>query len=258
MLTRASTRPSSATSETPLGQRGYGSRVTYGSAGVPPATGGATPARRRDDLGRSGVALLIAGLVLHAPVRGLAVELAHLRQLGGLRRRGHRHAQGAGRRRGRRRPDRQHPPGPGGHRAGRRRVRPLLRQVVAEVVASEAFKGLFHAGVQEMHASVVQGHRTGSLLVRVDDAQEPRQGRAGRRQPERGHAIPDQALAVRRRHLAEPVGRAVHARRRPRRLADPPLGAGRRGLLHRRRPAARGTGGGPSRSSARAWSRSAS
>jgi hypothetical protein len=38
--------------------------VTYGSAGVPPATGGATPARRRDDLGRSGVALLIAGSLL--------------------------------------------------------------------------------------------------------------------------------------------------------------------------------------------------
>ena len=35
--------------------------MTYGSAGVPPATGGATPARRRDDLGRSGVALLIVG-----------------------------------------------------------------------------------------------------------------------------------------------------------------------------------------------------
>ena len=39
-------------------------------------------------------------------------------------------------------------------------VRPILRQVVAEVVSTEAFRGVFHAGVREMHAAVVQGHRT--------------------------------------------------------------------------------------------------
>ena len=74
-------------------------------------------------------------------------------------------------------------------------VRPVLRQVVAEVVASEAFKGVFHAGVQEMHASVVQGHRR-QLLVRRGRRQEPRQGRAAVVNPGVANAIPDQALAV--------------------------------------------------------------
>src|SRR4029450_11188168 len=48
-------------------------------------------------------------------------------------------------------------------------ARPLLRQVVTEVVATEAFRGLFHAGVEEMHAAVVGGHRR-QLRVTVDDA----------------------------------------------------------------------------------------
>ena len=48
-------------------------------------------------------------------------------------------------------------------------VRPILRGVVAEVVSSEAFRGVFHAGVREMHGAIVQGHRS-RPLVQVDDS----------------------------------------------------------------------------------------
>ena len=125
-------------------------------------------------------------LVLHAPVRGLAVELAHLRQLGGLRRRGHRHAQGAGRRRGRRRPDRQHPPGPGGHGAGRRRGAPPPAPGRGRGGRQRALQGAVprrRPGDARRRSSRATGP---SLLVQRGRRQEPRQGRAGRRQPERG------------------------------------------------------------------------
>jgi hypothetical protein len=74
-------------------------------------------------------------------------------------------------------------------------VRPLLRQVVAEVVATEAFRGLFHAGVREMHAAVVQGHRT-RLLVRVDDASQLVKDALTVVNPRMAEAIPNEALAV--------------------------------------------------------------
>ena len=74
-------------------------------------------------------------------------------------------------------------------------VRPLLRQVVAEVVSTEAFRGLFHAGVREMHAAVVQGHRT-RLLVRMDDAPQLVQDALRVVNPSMADAIPDSALGV--------------------------------------------------------------
>ena len=169
--------------------------MTYGSAGVPPATGGATPARRRDDLGRSGVALLIAGSLLtllasvslwswrtFASSEGFAdaatdtlkepaVAEAVADQIVNILQDQVATAQAAV------------------------SVRPLLRQVVAEVVASEAFKGLFHAGVQEMHAAVVQGHRR-QLLVRVDDSAQLVKDALSVVNPSLANALPSQALTV--------------------------------------------------------------
>ena len=49
------------------------------------------------------------------------------------------------------------------------RMRPILRAVVAEVVSTEAFRGVFHAGVREMHGAIVQGQRS-RPLVQVDDS----------------------------------------------------------------------------------------
>jgi hypothetical protein len=169
--------------------------VTYGSAGVPPATGGATPVRRRDDLGRSGIALLVAGSLLtmlaavslwswrtFASSEGFAdaatdalkepaVAEAVADQIVNILQEQVATAQAAV------------------------SVRPLLRQVAAEVVASEAFKGVFHAGVQEMHAAVVQGHRR-KLLVRVDDAKGLVKDALSVVNPGVAGAIPDSALAV--------------------------------------------------------------
>jgi hypothetical protein len=169
--------------------------VTYGSAGVPPATGGATPARRRDDLGRSGVVLLVAGSLLtllsavslwswrtFASSEGFAdvatdtlkepaVTEVVADQIVNILQDQVATAQAA------------------------LAVRPVLRQVVIEVVASEPFKGLFHGGVRAMHASVVQGHRT-HLLVRVDDAKSLVKDALTVVSPSMATAIPDEALAV--------------------------------------------------------------
>ena len=169
--------------------------MTYGSAGVPPATGGATPARRRDDLGRSGVALLIVGSLFtllsavslwswrtFASSEGFAdvatdtlkepaVTEVVADQIVKILQDQVATAQAAV------------------------AVRPLLRQVVIEVVASEPFKGLFHGGVRAMHASVIQGHRT-HLLVRVDDAKSLVKDALAVVNPNVAAAIPDQALAV--------------------------------------------------------------
>ena len=74
-------------------------------------------------------------------------------------------------------------------------MRPVLRQVVAEVVASEAFKGLFHAGVREMHA----GRRGGPprrLRVQVDDAGQLVKDALPVVNPGMANAIPDTALDV--------------------------------------------------------------
>ena len=181
---------------THLGRREYGSRVTYGSAGVPPATGGATPARRRDDLGRRGVALLIAGSFFtllcavslwswrtFASSEGFAdaatdtlkepaVAEAVADQIVNILQDQVATAQAA------------------------MSVRPVLRQVVAEVVSSEAFKGVFHAGVQEMHAGVVQGHRR-KLLVSVDDAKDLVKDALAIVNPGMANAIPAPALGWR-------------------------------------------------------------
>jgi len=169
--------------------------VTYGSAGVPPATGGATLARRRDDLGRSGIALLIAGSLLtmvaavslwswrtfassegfadvatdalkeRAVAEAVADQIVNILQD-------------------------QVATAPAALA-----VRPILRQVVVEVVASEAFKGVFHAGVREMHATVVKAHRR-ELLVRVDDAKNLVKDALAVVNPSLADALPDSALQI--------------------------------------------------------------
>jgi hypothetical protein len=47
-------------------------------------------------------------------------------------------------------------------------ARPIVEAIVAEVVATEPFQGVFHAGVRELHSSIVAGQRS-RLLVDVDD-----------------------------------------------------------------------------------------
>ena len=74
-------------------------------------------------------------------------------------------------------------------------ARPLLEQVVSEVVATDAFQGIFHAGVRELHSAVFQGHRAG-MNVRVDDAAQLVKNTIRLINPGLAEAIPDEALEV--------------------------------------------------------------
>ena len=74
-------------------------------------------------------------------------------------------------------------------------MRPVLEQVVSAVVATNAFQGVFHAGVEELHAAVVTGHRT-RLLVPVDDAGQLVKDGLQTINPSVADSIPDGALAV--------------------------------------------------------------
>jgi hypothetical protein len=71
--------------------------------------------------------------------------------------------------------------------------RPILRGVVAEVVATEGFRGLFHAAVREMHGAIVQGHRN-NPLVQVDDAGQLVKDALAVGWPDIADSIPDGAL----------------------------------------------------------------
>ena len=74
-------------------------------------------------------------------------------------------------------------------------TRPVLEQAVSAVVATNAFQGVFHAGVEELHAAVVTGHRT-RLLVPVDDAGQLVKDGLQTVNPGVADSIPDGALAV--------------------------------------------------------------
>ncbi len=74
-------------------------------------------------------------------------------------------------------------------------ARPVLQEVVAEVVATNAFQGLFHAGVREVHAAVVQGHRA-RLLVEVNDAAPLVKDSLKVVNPALASIIPDSALNI--------------------------------------------------------------
>jgi hypothetical protein len=73
--------------------------------------------------------------------------------------------------------------------------RPALESVVAQVVGSEAFAGVFHSGVRQLHAAVVQGLRT-SLQVNVDDALVLVKKALAVAQPNLAQSIPPGALKV--------------------------------------------------------------
>lgn len=74
-------------------------------------------------------------------------------------------------------------------------IRPLLRGVVAEVVSTEAFRGLFHAGVRELHAAIVHGQRS-RPLVRVDDTSRLVKDSLAVVNPDLAESIPDSAIPV--------------------------------------------------------------
>jgi hypothetical protein len=169
--------------------------VTYGAVGAQPADGAAGPPSRRDDLGRIGIALLVAGSIFtllaavslwswrtFANSEGFAdvatdtlkepaVTEAIADQIVNVLQDQVATAQAAA------------------------AVRPVLRQVAAEVVASAPFRGLFHAGVREMHAAVVEGHRTG-VRVEVADAGQLVRDALAVVNPNMAEAIPDSALTA--------------------------------------------------------------
>src|SRR3954454_10685782 len=72
---------------------------------------------------------------------------------------------------------------------------PILEQVVGQIVASDAFRGIFHAGAQELHSGVIQGNRS-RMLVRVDDAAPLVKDGLRLINPALADAIPDNALQV--------------------------------------------------------------
>lgn len=74
-------------------------------------------------------------------------------------------------------------------------ARPLLEEVVAEMVATDAFQGIFHAGVRELHSAIVEGRRS-RLLVPVDDAAVLVREGLEVVNPGMADAIPDAALTV--------------------------------------------------------------
>src|SRR4051812_29547541 len=74
-------------------------------------------------------------------------------------------------------------------------ARPVIEQVVGEIVASDAFRGVFHAGVQELHSAMIQGHRS-RLLVHVDDAAPLVKDALRLINPTLADALPDSALQV--------------------------------------------------------------
>ena len=74
-------------------------------------------------------------------------------------------------------------------------ARPALEVVVAELVASDRFQGVFHTGVRELHRAIVEGHRS-RLLVNVDDATPLVRQSLEITNPELAQALPDDALDV--------------------------------------------------------------
>jgi hypothetical protein len=74
-------------------------------------------------------------------------------------------------------------------------ARPVIESVVADLVATDGFQGVFHAGVRELHSAIVQGRRS-RLLVQVDDAAELVKESLAVVNPQLAAAIPDEALVV--------------------------------------------------------------
>ena len=73
--------------------------------------------------------------------------------------------------------------------------RPLVEAVVVSIVATEAFQGVFHAGVRELHSSIVAGQRS-RLQVDVGDSTQLVRAGLVAVYPELASAVPDDVLEV--------------------------------------------------------------
>ncbi len=73
--------------------------------------------------------------------------------------------------------------------------RPVLEPIVEQVVASDAFQGIYHASVRQLHSAVVEGARS-RMLVRVDDSVQLVRDALLLVDSGLAAAIPDEALTV--------------------------------------------------------------
>jgi hypothetical protein len=74
-------------------------------------------------------------------------------------------------------------------------ARPVIEQVVEEVVGTTAFQGMFHAAVRQLHSSVFAGLRS-HLLVEVPDAVDLVASSLNLVNPSLAAAIPDSAIPI--------------------------------------------------------------
>jgi hypothetical protein len=74
-------------------------------------------------------------------------------------------------------------------------ARPVLKPVVAEIVNTDAFKGLFYAGAHQLHETIFLGVRS-RMLVHVDDAGQMVKESLDVANPELADKIPDDALDI--------------------------------------------------------------
>ena len=74
-------------------------------------------------------------------------------------------------------------------------ARPVVEALVADLVATEGFQGVFHAGVRELHAAIVNG-RSSRFVVHVDDTAQLVRDGLSVVNPDLAAAIPEGALPV--------------------------------------------------------------
>ena len=73
--------------------------------------------------------------------------------------------------------------------------RPVMKQVVALVVGTPAFQGVFHSGVRELHAQIARGFQS-TVRVEVPDAAQMVKTRLKTTQPNLLASVPDEAFPV--------------------------------------------------------------
>ena len=108
-------------------------------------------------------------------------------------------------------------------------ARPAIEAAVAQLVATPAFRGVFHAGVRELHSGLVEGSRS-SLLVDVDDTAVLVRQTPGARQPVDRRCHPRPRARRGGGDLAEHARRHRHPRRLAGRMAGGAVRARRRRL----------------------------
>jgi hypothetical protein len=75
-------------------------------------------------------------------------------------------------------------------------ARPVVESIVAELVSTRQFQGVFHAAVRELHSSVVNGLRSRRLKVDVDETAPVVRNALKKVDPKLAAAIPEGALPV--------------------------------------------------------------